>query len=100
MTGFVAVASVRAVMTMSDYIKREDVERAVFGCIDSNGAYRLMNLPSADVVEVVRCKDCKYWHEYHCVEPIISPWEGRTNKSARSMNDFCSYGERKDGESE
>ena len=52
------------------------------------------------LTEVVRCKDCKYWHDWHCAEPVISPWEGRTNKSARSMNDYCSYGERKDGDKE
>ena len=55
---------------------------------------------SADVVEVVRCKDCKYWHDWHCAEPVISPWEGRTNKSARSMNDYCSYGISKGGDKE
>lgn len=44
--------------------------------------------PTADVVEVVRCKDCTEWDkdEYEC-----SHWYGFRE------DDYCSYGERKDG---
>ena len=56
-------------------------------------------LPSADAVEVVRCRDCKNWQE----------WENGTGSCHRSENgynwfgvdatDYCSYGERReDGE--
>ena len=38
-----------------------------------------------DVVEVVRCKDCKHWHNGDCYRLELS-----------LPNDFCSYGERKD----
>lgn len=53
------------------------------------------NLPPADVVEVVRCRDCIYW------EPA-SPTRtsGNCNRSfdiPAWANDFCSYGKRKDG---
>lgn len=42
---------------------------------------------SADVVEVVRCKDCKHYREesFHC-------WLMR---GKMSLNDYCSYGERR-----
>lgn len=45
----------------------------------------IKTFPSADVVEVVRCKECK-WHGYlTCSNPDgIKGWV--TN------NDFCSYG--------
>ena len=45
--------------------------------------------PTADVVEVVRCKDCTEWDkdEYEC-----SHWYGFRE------DDYCSYGERMDGE--
>jgi hypothetical protein len=47
--------------------------------------YTLMDAtPAADVVEVVRCKDCKH-HHYICPSGFI----------ARKANDFCSYGERR-----
>ena len=50
--------------------------------------------PTIDAVQVVRCKDCKYWNE----------WENGTGNCERSenayfwygtdFNDFCSFGER------
>ena len=49
-------------------------------------------LPSADVEPVVRCKDCIDWNSetLGCKRnPSVSPWW---------ENDFCSYGERMDGE--
>ena len=44
--------------------------------------------PTADVVEVVRCKDCTEWDkdEYEC-----SHWYGFRE------DDYCSYGERMNG---
>ena len=44
--------------------------------------------PTADVAEVVRCKDCTEWDkdEYEC-----SHWYGFRE------DDYCSYGERIDG---
>lgn len=56
--------------------------------------------PTADVVEVVRCKDCAH------IKQSISPLCPETNcficdnpyglKANVNENDFCSYGERKD----
>lgn len=57
---------------------------------------QLDNLPSADVVEVVRCRECRHndlakalrkdglWCQYWGIDP--------------GPDDFCSYGERKDCE--
>ena len=47
----------------------------------------LNNINDADVVEVVRCKDCKYYYHGTC-----------TNDFALNLmreNDYCSYGERR-----
>ncbi|MGN0505422.1 MAG: hypothetical protein ACI4FZ_02610 [Lachnospiraceae bacterium] len=52
-------------------------------------------MPAADVVNIVRCKDCIYHVDKYCTRDI----KGRTNMFYMSDNDFCSYGERKDGES-
>ena len=83
---------------MSDYIKREDAIKAMAMGLGIpyedfiDVAERCMDdIPSADVVEVVRCKDCKHrkvqgegmTHWYGCL------WRGSCND-----NDFCSYGER------
>lgn len=46
-------------------------------------------LPAADVVEVVRCKDCKHFEQAEC------PWD---ELFVINVNDYCSRGERKGGE--
>jgi hypothetical protein len=47
---------------------------------------------TADVVEVVRCKDCKYYIANYCTRDI----KGRTNMFYMTENDYCSYGERRE----
>jgi len=59
----------------------------------------IKNMPSADVVEVVRCKDCKYYTDYmaytksfkshYCSGGFVD------SNMALHPDDFCSYGERK-----
>ena len=87
---------------MSEYIKREDVERAVFGHLDSSGEYRLKQVPSADVVEVG--KWYKFGKDYvvECVMDECGYNAFRIRKPTDSdtiMRIFKDgYGERKDGE--
>ena len=50
---------------------------------------------SGQLVEVVRCKDCKWWHEDDDVGYCDNP-DGLDNYA--KPTDFCSYGERKDGD--
>ena len=40
---------------------------------------------TADLVEVVRCKDCRHWHCGNCYRLEFA-----------RPTDFCSYGKRKD----
>lgn len=83
---------------MSDYIKREAAIKALDDIKNINedswlcARYTLKhNVPTADVVEVVRCKDCKWrystsdcTHWLPCMDIIYN-------------HDFyCSYGERAD----
>lgn len=56
-----------------------------------NRVYEVVeSIPAADVVPVVRCKDCKY----------RDGTPGQPNILCAQMHedDFCSYGERKEGE--
>lgn len=54
--------------------------------------------PTADVVEVVRCKDCRYAF-HHPLGYIYCHRDGRNAYEMVFKKDsFCSYGERKDGE--
>ena len=67
---------------------------------------KIEEAPAADVVEVVRCKDCVYSREMDKYEREIylSNCVGCTmhSKSYHGVimqdDDFCSYGERKDEE--
>ena len=57
----------------------------------------LREAPTVDAVEVVRCKDCKFgdWDS----EPNDAMVCMRTKDGFwRSGNDFCSFGERKEGD--
>lgn len=53
--------------------------------------------PTVDAVPVVRCKDCKHWkfaqhiNDNLCHRFDENPW------IPTEPNDFCSYGERKEG---
>lgn len=56
----------------------------------------LEDTPTADVVEVVRCKDCKYYQDNNDGYPHGEcRWQTDETPNA---DDFCSYGERKDEE--
>ena len=58
----------------------------------------LEDTPAADVVEVVRCKDCKYAF-HHPLGYIYCHRDGRNAYEMVFRKDsFCSYGERKDKE--
>lgn len=46
--------------------------------------------PAADVAEVVRCKDCKWFGDIGCAIRIVD------DSDRPSENDFCSFAERKD----
>lgn len=114
---------------MAEYINRGSAmticERYVQHCFESNDLYGrdvadkifddISDLPFADVVEVVRCKDCKYAVELdkhceinrasyrHCTQGRGEEEEYVWHKykkyfkgySIVELDDYCSYGERR-----
>ena len=58
--------------------------------------------PTVDAVEVVRCKKCKHcklcYPEKQIGQEPTPGWYCKVHKSYRRENDFCSYGERREGE--
>ena len=54
-------------------------------------------MPTADAEVVVRCKDCKYWQNNNNGYPHEECRWG--HGETPDDNDFCSYGERKGGDS-
>lgn len=99
---------------MAEYIEREvafkmitDLQlsaqtKAVYAAIWESA--RVLNkIPAANVAEVVRCKDCKHYDEEYNL-CILRSEEGDPNPNSdfggieftTDINDFCSYGERKE----
>ena len=109
-----AISIVRAldIRTDSDLISRQN---AIAEFRDGRDVYDIMEsieeVPSADAVEVVRCKDCKHWFphtqcgydedndEYHDYCGLLIP-DDDYYAYIRKPDDYCSYGERKGGEEE
>ena len=52
-------------------------------------------IPTMGAEPVVRCKDCKYWQDNNDGYPHEECRWG--NGETPDANDFCSYGERKEG---
>lgn len=60
----------------------------------------IMRQDAIDAVEVVRCKDCKYWEHARqnkgiCKPPSASHGGYCVRRGATVETDYCSYGERK-----
>ena len=55
----------------------------------------LNNSPTIDAVPVVRCRDCKYY-EIHKPK-VLENCERKGYIIPMKPDDFCSYGERKEG---
>lgn len=56
---------------------------------------KIDKLPTADVQEIVYCRDCKYFRETTICEKFSEAF-----CNTRKENDYCSYGVRKGGERE
>ena len=95
---------------MSRYIDVDKFAEKIcnFQQIDEDAAnamiWLLRTFPTADVVEVVRCKDCQWWSD-RGFDPILNRRDGCCDRPlgeyyecdcdfVTTENDFCSYGER------
>ena len=77
---------------MTDYISRQAAIEACDKALRTIDAkYLIKKEPASDVVEVVRCKDCRYWNNKvdltYCEKKT---WLGT------DADDFCSFGEKAD----
>ena len=104
------------VKTMAEYIDRSAIKYEQWAVGPLNAPLMVVRkktinkIPAADVVEIVRCKDCKHYKD--------APWYAKPEigtKICRSPNldydtecgdlwmwmnpdDFCSYGERREAD--
>lgn len=87
---------------MREYIdKTRLMQRINTGMTLIETMQEIIDAPAADVVEVVRCRECKHSimhkfpYNYEKVLACNDP-HGVTIRAVKPMH-FCSYGERKDG---
>lgn len=86
---------------MAEYIKLEPLREEIFNDdFDCDIINHFLNIvdsqPTADVVEVVRCKDCQSYSDFYttkCKRLEFHFCEKFRNITKES--DFCSYGEKK-----
>lgn len=93
---------------MPEYIEREalmqDISETVVFSVRSDAKLptsemrgankvidRIKSAPTADVVAVVRCRNCKYFNNQFNICKQLSP----RDYVVMNEDDFCSYGERK-----
>ena len=79
-----------------EYIKRETLISRINGMgyheqIKNNLLFIARMIPTADVVEVVRCKDCRWRGREDCA--MFYRCECGEQHTWETDNDFCSYGE-------
>ncbi len=82
-------ATIKELEKMPAYFESGDIRYGIIVAID----IVKKQAPAADVVEVVHCKNCKHLMFSNCYGECSKGYMGIV-----SPNDFCSNGERKDGE--
>ena len=83
-----------ALISYIDECSQESRFRVYYGYAKSF----INDAPTIDAVPVVRCKDCKHYDMGVCLK-IYSDGNMHTEAwQRRKPDDFCSYGERKDGD--
>ena len=82
---------------MADLIDRKELRDALYeaDAVTMQGVKIINQFPAVDAVPVVRCKDCNHCdpENHHC-----DHYMGTVAPLRRKPDDFCSYGERKDGD--
>jgi hypothetical protein len=59
----------------------------------------IVDAPTVDAVEVVRCKDCKHFVQGEIYDPCeCMKWTVKFGVAYTTPDGFCSYGERKDND--
>lgn len=70
----------------ADALIKEANADGAYGYVD---AKQIADAPTVDAVEIVRCRECKYHNKPPCPMRLSFNWT--------EDDDFCSYGERKEG---
>lgn len=85
------MANEKRLIDANALIEEANAEGA-YGYVD---AFQIANAPTVDAVEVVRCRECKHWHKETLFCDYM-PYGEAQERVNWYVDDFCSYGERKD----
>ena len=83
---------------MDDLVSRQDAIDALMNDSDwADAIPTIKSLPSSDAIEVIRCKDCKYWHrEIHNGIEYFNFNSCDLNHYGDGHNFYCADGERRE----
>lgn len=85
----------------ADWLIAEANKDGAYGYVDAN---QIAKAPTADVVEVVRCKDCKHYEEQYKKYGIgfgdchLDRFSCEDDGALAEDDGFCKWGERRDDE--
>lgn len=84
---------------MADLIDRKELRDALYeaDAVTMQGVKIINQFPSVNAVPVVRCENCRKRHTWECAMHYESE-DGKEQYGWENDNDFCSWGERKDGD--
>ena len=99
---------------MDDYIERKALREILVGWRDAHadvddvhGCGLLEDVicevdaqPAADVAPVVRCKNCTHYDLGVCLKIYSDGNAQKDSWQSRNPDDFCSYGERREGDND
>ena len=96
---------------MADLIDRKELRDALYeaDAVTMHGVKIINQFPAVSAVPVVRCRECKHFWHYGKTSLFINGKNIKAGWCQRRIrydeeyrmtaDDFCSYGERKDGDS-
>lgn len=80
--------------------KEEAYNQGILACKSILHDIQKRGFRNKDVVQVIRCKDCKYWHYYgngyHFCDVFLLAGEYDADSYDSSPDDFCSRGVMRD----
>ena len=85
---------------INDYISRKLAEKIIAEVINRGGTEaetltQIHYCPAADVVEVVRCGQCKHCVEHYDTDGNAPYWTCQEWDSGTDYDGYCYYGEQK-----
>lgn len=78
------------------YLEDDSIQCTIAAGVVCSIKEDILRLPTVDVAEIVRCKDCKHYERPNLDEDEYYCTAEHTNKLfSPNKSDYCSYGERK-----